>query len=141
MGGQGWDRGAGAGPESVHIGFQGVEGVHEVGSGITVGRKIKHSHKHLCSPGRSTLRHWTALQVGCGGQPGRVRQNCWAQPWCDPRALALCPVEAGTTPGPAYPLPEPLPGLGWVILTAGAGREPVGWAHCSARSELQAGSA
>lgn len=30
--GQGWHRGAGARQESVHIGFQGVEGVHEVGS-------------------------------------------------------------------------------------------------------------
>lgn len=59
------------GPESVHIGFQGVEGIHEVGSGITVGRKDKHSHKQLCSSGRSTLRKWTALQAGCDGQPGQ----------------------------------------------------------------------
>lgn len=43
------------------------------------------------------------------------------------------------TPGPAWPLPEPFPGLGWVILIARAGREPVGWLHCSAGSEPQAG--
>lgn len=54
--GQGWDGGGGAGPESVPIGFQGAEGAHEVGSGISLGRKDKHSHKQLCSLGRNILR-------------------------------------------------------------------------------------
>lgn len=71
------------------------------------------------------------------GSQGRVRQNCGAQPCCGPEALAFCPVGAGTTPGPAWPLPEPLPGLGWVILPARVDREPVGWPHCSVGLSLR----
>lgn len=67
--GQGWDRGDGVGPESVHTGFQGVEGVHEVGSGITMERKDKHSHKHLCSPWshKHALLHPEAVDSSAGG--------------------------------------------------------------------------
>lgn len=97
-----------------------------MGNGITVGRKDKH---------RSILGQRTALQAAWGGAEQQ------AQPCCDPGALALCPVGAGTAPGPAWPLPEPLPGLGWLIRTARAGREPAGWPHCSAGSEPQAGAA
>lgn len=136
--GQGWDRGDGVRPESVLMGLQGVEGVHGVGSGITVGRKDRHSHMHLCSPGRNIPRQWTALQVGCGGQG---EAELLGSALLRQEGSGFVPSGAGTTPGPACPLPEPLPGLGWVILTAKAGREPVGWPHCPAGSEPQVGAA
>lgn len=87
--GHGWGGGGGAEPESVHVGFQGVEGVHEEGSGITVGRKDKHSHRQLCSLGRTILGQRTALQVGWGGQLGQGEAGLQARP-CVTQGLWLC---------------------------------------------------
>lgn len=71
------------------------------------------------------------------GSQGRVRRSCWAQPCCDLRALALCPVGAGTTPGP---VPCQCPSLGWA-----GDPDSQGWQGAcglaSLLSESQAGAA
>lgn len=106
--GQGWDRGAGAGPESVRIGFQGVEGVREVGS--PWGERTNTAISSFAPQGGTSLGSGQLCGRAVVGSQGRARQNRWAQPCCDPRILALCPVGAGMTPGLGL---CQSPSLGW----------------------------
>lgn len=68
-----------------------------------------------------------------------VAMNGWVRPRYHPRGLWLC--RAAMSPGPAWPLPDPLPGQGLVVLMVGADKEPAGRPYCSAGSEPRAGGA